>query len=129
MPNRKEVRWFTRGTIFLYSTILNMVLCLHLYQYCNVGEFSRTALRYEGSSGRSEDKVDDAAGGWEPPAHSHNEKLLGSQSSVFSFTRAFKKFSHELNAHRDIEAVAESLITIDGGPHTLWWCVKRKICS
>ncbi len=44
------------------------------------------------------------------------EKLLGSGSSILSFTSAFASFAHTLS-HED----HEDMITIDGGPHTLWW--------
>lgn len=79
------------------------------------GEFSRTALGYEGSGAGSE-------GGeavWEGVGRA--ERLLGSQSSVYSFTRSFREMASELTAEGDVEAVAQALVTVDGGPHTLWW--------
>lgn len=42
---------------------------------------------------------------------------LSADSSLYSFTR---HFDGALNA---IAANPDKIITIDGGPHTLWWCV------
>ena len=44
-----------------------------------------------------------------------SSRLLGPGSSVYSFTVAFQ------TAARDIAAHPASHITLDGGPHTLWW--------
>jgi hypothetical protein len=79
--------------------------------YCCTGEFSRTALGYEGSG------AGDAV--WEGVGRA--DRLLGSQSSVYSFTRSFRELASELTAEGHIEAVAQALLTVDGGPHTLWW--------
>jgi hypothetical protein len=82
------------------------------------GEFSRTALGYEGSG---------AGSGWAAATEAvwegvgRADRLLGSQSSVYSFTRSFRELASELTAEGDIESVAQALLSVDGGPHTLWW--------
>ena len=43
------------------------------------------------------------------------EHGISSRSSIFSFTNSFDM------ATRDIAAHPETLIAVDGGPHTLWW--------
>ena len=42
-------------------------------------------------------------------------KMLGPESSIYSFTNAFDIATREISAHPD------RIVTIDGGPHTLWW--------
>jgi hypothetical protein len=99
MPTRKEVRWFTRG------------------------EFARTTLPYEGigtGTGASQLQPGAWAGGILEGV-GRGEKLLGSQSSVFSFTRYFRELAAELEQEGHLDSVAQSLLTVDGGPHTLWW--------
>lgn len=57
-----------------------------------------------------------------------SDRLLGSATSIYSFTRAFSRFAHTLalrdsihtNQGVDTDSVSP-LITVDGGPHTLWW--------
>ena len=74
----------------------------------------------EGGAAASSDSVQSGTGGvWE--GLSRGEKLLGSMSSIFSFTRAFKDIANMLAEEGEADVVAQSLITIDGGPHTLWW--------
>ena len=49
--------------------------------------------------------------------HPHREEVrLGPGSSIFSFTNAFDTLAKEV-----MDSSAQDLITIDGGPHTLWW--------
>lgn len=99
------------------------------YQYrdalpSHTGEFSKTALLYEGSGPPSSALSASAGDGvWE--GVSRGEKLLGSQSSVLTFTKAFRELAAALQDEADVEAVTQSLITVDGGPHTLWWYVIR----
>eukprot|EP01039_Chlorochromonas_danica_P003690 gene3690-4037_t len=50
---------------------------------------------------------------------SATKRLLGPSSSIYSFTMAFRRLAHILT-HSEAEK-AQKLITIDGGPHTLWW--------
>lgn len=45
------------------------------------------------------------------------ELRLGPGSSIYSFTKSFETLSTRLNTGND----NSRLITIDGGPHTLWW--------
>ena len=45
------------------------------------------------------------------------ERLLGPRSSIYSFTVSFREIAIQLTRHPQ-EA---PFITIDGGPHTLWW--------
>lgn len=88
------------------------------------GEFARTALGYEGSGPNNlNPNPSPQHGQGVLEGLGRGEKLLGSQSSVFSFTRSFKELSAELDGEGHIEAVAQALITVDGGPHTLWWYV------
>ena len=83
MPNRKEVRWFTRG------------------------EFVRGPMQHEG-----EDELPQEFMQQLPP----HEKLIGKGTSIFSFTSAFHQLANQLANGRE-----KDLVTIDGGPHTLWW--------
>ena len=78
MPQRKEVRWFTRG------------------------EFTTAHLS-------PEDRQRDQ--------NQRGDRELSDQSSIFSFTNSFVTATREIFAH------PEKLITVDGGPHTLWWSV------
>lgn len=78
-PNRKEVRWLTRG------------------------EFTTVAMEHE-----------------EIGESSRGKKLLGAGSSVYSFTSSFGRLARTLE-HTE----STQLITIDGGPHTLWWPVQN----
>lgn len=94
MPARKEVRWFTRG------------------------EFTRSRLDMEvaldsadGDSGkggvhRQQQSID---------TDSNIHQLLGPGSSIYSFTKSFH------NAVKGIMAHPSTHVTVDGGPHTLWW--------
>lgn len=91
-----------------------------------VGEFARAALPYEGVGGGTAlgptvtaQGSGDSASAWE--GTSKGEHQLGSQSSIYSFTRAFRDLTGALVREGSIEAVAQALITVDGGPHTLWW--------
>ena len=71
------------------------------------GEFVRAALPHEGEEDESE-------------ADYHGrERLLGKGSTIYSFTRSFHPLAKELASHADL--TRKQLITIDGGPHTLWW--------
>lgn len=45
------------------------------------------------------------------------EKRLGSASSIYTFTSAFQQLANDIS--NDLSQ--KQLITIDGGPHTLWW--------
>jgi len=90
----------------------------------STGEFSRTALLYEGSgpAGTAEgSREKETAGVWEGVGR--GEKLLGTQSSIFTFTKAFRELAGALEDEAEVESVAQALVTIDGGPHTLWWYV------
>jgi len=51
----------------------------------------------------------------------HSERLLGSASSVYSFTKSFRDISVVLAEEYDVVRTTGSVITVDGGPHTLWW--------
>jgi hypothetical protein len=66
------------------------------------GEFTTQALPAEGVKPNSE-------------LPRHVEQGISAESSIFSFTNSFDM------ATRDIAAHPETLIAIDGGPHTLWW--------
>lgn len=103
MPTRKEVRWFTRG------------------------EFSHAALPYEGNgpgpsgTGAGGGSGDGGGGAGVLEGFARGERLLGSASSVYTFTRFYRDLAAQLEEEGHLEAVAQSLITVDGGPHTLWW--------
>jgi ankyrin repeat protein len=108
-PTRKEVRWFTRG------------------------EFARSALPREG---------EEADRGLPLPLPAH-EKLIGRGTSLYSFTSFFRPLARALlssdttamnsnsnqnnnnNNHNNLllknKKSGKDLISIDGGPHTLWW--------
>lgn len=100
-----------------------------------IGEFSRTALPYEGEGGGELPGAGAGRGarggrdGWEElgpgPGFMHGpgrtERLLGSQSSVYTFTKAFRDLATALEEDGHEETVAQALITVDGGPHTFWW--------
>jgi hypothetical protein len=101
---------------------------------CEIGEFSRTALPVEGNPLQvlvaSPASVQNGAGVFE--GVSKGLALLGSSSSVFTFTKAFNHLAKYLMAlHRkqgdqnngDGENAMSRTITLDGGPHTLWWYV------
>jgi hypothetical protein len=45
------------------------------------------------------------------------EKRLGSASSIYTFTSAFQQIANDISN----DPSNKPLITIDGGPHTLWW--------
>ena len=78
MPQRKEIRWFTRG------------------------EFTTAHL---------------SPGDRHLDQSQRGDRELSDQSSIFSFTNSFVTATREIFAHPD------KLITVDGGPHTLWWLV------
>lgn len=80
--------------------------CLTLTEY--LGEFTESEIPHEGEES-SEDPE---------PGRRRGEKLLGKGSSIYTFTRSFNPLARELTKHPDRKA---SLVTIDGGPHTLWW--------
>lgn len=77
------------------------------------GEFTKDALMNEGEevyspyylASRTDEK---------PP-----EMQLGKNSSVYTFTESFGKLARKLRGITG--ANTSDLITIDGGPHTLWW--------
>lgn len=69
-PDKKEVRWFTRG------------------------EFTTARIP--------------------------ESQRLGKYTSIFSFTSSFDEAAHEI-AHRHDGGIRSQVITVDGGPHTLWW--------
>ena len=56
------------------------------------------------------------------PDTRRRELGLSDYTSIFSFTNAFDMATREISAHQD------RLITIDGGPHTLWWYVCVCVC-
>ena len=125
------------------------------------GEFTRTALPYEGTGagpavsklarinagdGDNNDNNNNNDGGGGSggvlEGISRGERLLGSQSSVYTFTKAFRDLASELSEEIITESetetassgsggsdkellvggvAAQALITVDGGPHTLWW--------
>ena len=68
------------------------------------GEFTTQALLPEGYPLSKEDSR-------------RREGGISPDSSIFSFTNSFDMATREIAAHQD------RLITIDGGPHTLWWYV------
>lgn len=71
------------------------------------GEFTTTALQPEGEENNR---------GRDGRFHGHKEEYqLSPHSSIFSYTNSFDA------ATRDIYHNPEHIITIDGGPHTLWW--------
>lgn len=80
MPNRKEIRWFTRG------------------------EFITHPMWHEGLHDENIEQV--------------GEPMIGPDTSIVTFTRAFRAFEHSL---RDVTKANEHKITLDGGPHTFWW--------
>jgi hypothetical protein len=92
-PHRKEVRWFTRGE---FTT--------HVMQ--REGDFPS---EYNDPLPRLLAAVD--------PSSVHNEKLLGSESSIYSFTGSFNEATRSIA----LQPAKQGVITIDGGPHTLWW--------
>eukprot|EP01038_Epipyxis_sp_PR26KG_P008159 gene8159-11043_t len=83
MPERKEVRWFTRG------------------------EFTTEPILHEGDENNEENV-----------GFGRHEMLLGPESSIFSFTRAFRLAAEVISEKR--HSFGDSIITIDGGPHTFW---------
>jgi hypothetical protein len=99
-PRRKEIRWFTRG------------------------EFTLQAMRHEG---------DPISGGTEMVVRG-KEGLLGSESSLLSFTQSFDSMQKLVQSDllrsqsmgeddntTTLSRQARESITVDGGPHTLWW--------
>lgn len=80
MPNRKEIRWFSRG------------------------EFITRPMWHEGMKNEDVDHV--------------GEPQLGPGSSLNTFTRAFRALEEALEKAPEDNS---QKITIDGGPHTLWW--------
>lgn len=93
----------------------------HMLYLYTAGEFSRTALLYEGSgpTTNTEGTANAEGGVWE--GVSRGEKLLGTASSILTFTKAFRDLAAVLQDESEVEEVAQTLVTIDGGPHTLWW--------
>lgn len=81
------------------------------FSFC-VGEFTTSAIGHEGGSEHMETNMEGARNG---------ERLLGSKSSIFTFTSSFADISRELGGGAVSESDKSELITIDGGPHTLWW--------
>ena len=71
------------------------------------GEFTRSRLDME--------LARDGGGGGGEASSSSSHQLLGPGSSIYSFTKSFH------NAVNSIVAHPSTHITIDGGPHTLWW--------
>ena len=51
--------------------------------------------------------------------HRRHEVLIGKETSPYSFTSSFAPLSSFLEHHSD--SSDRNVITIDGGPHTLWW--------
>lgn len=72
------------------------------------GEFTTNALPREGSFPKPYDDI----------LQEGIDGLIGSESSIYSFTSSFN------DATRSITHESSSdLVAIDGGPHTLWWYV------
>lgn len=90
-----------------------------MYFTMNVGEFARHKLPYEGHGvvHPNTPTVETAV----IEGITRSERLLGSMSSVYSFTKAFRDISLVLAEEYESESTANNVITIDGGPHTLWW--------
>lgn len=60
---------------------------------------------------------------WHEGLHDENieqvgEPMIGPDTSIVTFTRAFRALEHSL---RDMTKANEHKITLDGGPHTFWW--------
>lgn len=70
------------------------------------GEFTRSRMELEQPP---------APGSGDMLADAPTSRLLGPGSSIYSFTKSFQ------TAVRDIAAHPATHITLDGGPHTLWW--------
>ena len=49
------------------------------------------------------------------------DKLIGEGTSVHTYTDTFTSASQQIEADVDTGSGMSSSITIDGGPHTLWW--------
>jgi hypothetical protein len=49
------------------------------------------------------------------------DKLIGESTSVHTYTDTFTSASQQIDADFDAGSGKSSSITIDGGPHTLWW--------
>lgn len=72
-----------------------------------LGEFTFDAIPHEG------DAADTQA-----LQHRPREKLIGSVTSLYSFTNSFGLLSKKLTESKES---GSKLVTIDGGPHTFWW--------
>ena len=71
------------------------------------GEFTTNAIAHEGE----EDSINI------PLLEGRKEILLGKGSSVYTFTNSFAGLSRELERDKS----KHDYVTVDGGPHTLWW--------
>ena len=71
------------------------------------GEFTTEALQEESDDTRQGGR--------------RREARLGRGSSIYSFTQAFNDISEKIRQLGYNSSETNSLVTIDGGPHTFWW--------
>lgn len=98
MPHRKEVRWFTRGEFTTSNLPREGGLFPHPYQDTALESHDIKLMDMDTDRGM------------------HQEYLLGPGSSIYSFTRHFGELASDLKREE-----RSDLISIDGGPHTIWW--------
>lgn len=109
------MRWFTRGKCTTRygadqrSDSFTWTVCCWA-----AGEFSTTSLLHEGSDAAMD------AGNEFVEGVGRGERLLGPRSSIYSFTVSFREIAIQLT-RQQLQEDAVPFITIDGGPHTLWW--------
>ena len=89
-----------------------------------LGEFTTVSMKHEGFDPSSDSESGESL---TVEGVGRQELLLGRDSSIYTFTRAFQELAFDIqqgwqsSEPKSGKARNSNLITIDGGPHTLWW--------